>query len=225
VSPPERHTYGEHPSQYAELWRPAAGTPATAAVLVHGGGWRAGRGAELNHALAADLAARGWLAWNIEYRRLGDGGGWPQTFDDVRAAIAALPREGVRRVVAIGHSAGGHLALWAAPHVDAVVAQAPVTDLVEASRLGISDGAVDELLGGSPDDVPHRYTAVSPPRPLPVPGLIIHGDRDPEVPVAMSQAYADAAGCRLAVLPDTGHQEHLDPASRAWATAVGWLSS
>jgi acetyl esterase/lipase len=121
-----RHSYGEHPSQFCELH--AGG--GDVAVLVHGGFWRARYGLDLERDLAADLVARGWTVWNVEYRRLGDGGGWPETGDDVVTAIAALPVD-ARRVVAIGHSAGGHLATWAAAHVrlDAVVAQAGALDL------------------------------------------------------------------------------------------------
>jgi acetyl esterase/lipase len=224
VWPPERHDYGEHPSQYAELWRPAGTASGSTAVMLHGGFWRQRYGADLQHALAADLAARGWTVWNVEYRRVGGGGGWPHTFDDVRAAIDAMPREDSSRVVAIGHSAGGHLALWAAPLVDAVVAQAPVCDLCEASRRRLSGGAVHELLGGTPDEVPERYAAASPPRPVPVPALVVHGELDDDVPVALSRAYVPAAGCELAVLPGSGHYEHLDPATEAWRTAVRWMS-
>jgi acetyl esterase/lipase len=105
------HSYGEHPSQFCELFSVA--DPVGVAVLVHGGFWRARYGLDLEHAIAEDLVSRGWAVWNVEYRRLGDGGGWPTTFDDVRSAIAALP-VAAERVVAIGHSAGGHLAVRAA---------------------------------------------------------------------------------------------------------------
>src|ERR1700677_1310495 len=107
--------YGAEPEQFGELWLPAA--PATGTVVVvHGGFWRARYDLSLGRPLAADLAARGYAAWNLEYRRSGGGGGWPTTFEDVAAGIdllAALPVE-TSRVVAVGHSAGGHLGVWAA---------------------------------------------------------------------------------------------------------------
>ena len=111
--------YGAAPSQRLEVWAPSAGDgPWPVAVLLHGGYWRDRYDLHLMDGLAGDSAARGWLAVNVEYRRVGaDGGGWPATFDDVRAAVATaarLPGGDPERLVAIGHSAGGHLALWAA---------------------------------------------------------------------------------------------------------------
>ena len=120
------------------------------AVLIHGGFWRQRYGRELEGGIARDLVARGWAVWNIEYRRLGGGGGWPETFDDVEAAIGALPVE-ASRVVAIGHSAGGQLAVWArgaGRSWTRAVSQAGALDLDELSRLGTSDGVVNQLLGG-----------------------------------------------------------------------------
>ena len=175
--------------------------------------------------------SRGWAVWNIEYRRLGDGGGWPATFDDAAAAIRALPLEATR-VVAIGHSAGGQLAVWAAKEglVEAAVSQAGALDLDELSRLGTSDAVVHQLLGGTPDEVPHRYAAASPARRLPigVPLLLVHGVRDDDVPIHISREFADrarAAGddCDLVVIDDEGHYEHLEPGSRCWAAVTDWL--
>ena len=193
--PPERHAYGPHRSQYAELFRPPSAAPAAGfpvAVVVHGGFWKAPYGCALTHDVCTDLAGRGWAAWNLEYRRLGrvDGGGWPATFADVAEGIDALAGvEGLdlRRVVAIGHSAGGHLAVWAAtreaPRVPltAVVAQAGVVDLRMASERSLSDGVVHRLLGGTPDEVPDRYAAASPAERLPagLPLLLTHGGETP----------------------------------------------
>ena len=154
------------------------------AVVVHGGFWRQAYGLELGRPLAADLAAAGWAAWNIEYRRVGGGGGWPATFDDVAAGLDALAGPGqhaaggrlaLDRVVAVGHSAGGQLAAWLAarpapagrrarvrhPQVRlrGVVSQAGVLDLVDASANGVGRGAVEDLLGGRPDAVPGALRA------------------------------------------------------------------
>jgi acetyl esterase/lipase len=216
--------YGEHPSQVAELFEPA-GEARGVTVLIHGGFWRAAYDRHLMDELCRDLAARGWAAWNLEYRRLGDGGGWPETFDDVEAGIGAIGAS-TTQLLAIGHSAGGHLALWAAARrlVTHAVAQAGVVDLAEAARLGLSGGVVDELVARE------LYDRASPAAMLPlgVPHLLVHGEQDDTVPVAMSRAYGAAAvaagdDVSLVTLPGVGHFEHLDPASDAWRAVVEWL--
>jgi acetyl esterase/lipase len=235
------HRYGADPSQVADLHTPAAGDGWPVAVVIHGGFWRARYDRTLMEALCADLAGSGWAAWNLEYRRVGGGGGWPATFDDVAAGIdhlagLAVPLD-LARVVAVGHSAGGHLALWAASRdrpgvaVTGAVGQAAVSDLAAVARLGLSSGAVEELLGGSPEQVPDRYAAASPAQRLPlgVPLLLAHGARDDTVPVALSRDFqraALAAGdtCDLVVGERDGHFEHIDPASAAWATVKRWLA-
>jgi acetyl esterase/lipase len=191
------------------------------AVLVHGGFWRARHGLDLERPLAHDLVARGWTVWNIEYRRLSDGGGWPATGDDVRRAIAALPLE-AERVVAIGHSAGGHLAAWASAHVplSGVVAQAGALDLYELWRRGTSDNVVREFLGGAPGEVPDTYEAATPRPPTGMPLLLVHGALDEDVPVEISRQFGSG---ELVVIEDEGHMEHLDPASRCWRAVIEWL--
>ena len=242
ASRPDVFAYGEHPSQFCERFLPAGDGPHPVAVLIHGGFWRQRYGRELQGGIARDLVARGWAAWNIEYRRLGGGGGWPHTFDDVAAAIDALADHGERldlgRVVAIGHSAGGQLAVWAAARPEArvrltgAVSQAGALDLHELSRLGTSDGVVHQLLAGTPAEVPHRYDAASPARRLPigVPLLLVHGERDDDVPVHISREFAAAAtaagdACELVVIDDESHYEHLEPNSRCWRAVVEWLPS
>jgi acetyl esterase/lipase len=235
-----RQSYGSDPSQFGELHLPDGEGPHPVAVVLHGGFWRDRYDLRLMDALCADLARRGIAAWNVEYRRLGGGGGWPATFDDVAAAIDRLadldaPLD-LRRVAAVGHSAGGHLALRAATRerprvpVTAAVGQAAVTDLAQAARLDLSGGVVAELLGGSPETAPERYAAASPIERLPagVPVLLVHGARDDTVPVSLSRDYrraAAAAGdaCDLVVGERDGHFEHLDPASAAWGTVIRWL--
>ncbi len=191
------------------------------AVLVHGGFWRARYGLELEHALAADLVARGWTVWNVEYRRLGDGGGWPATYDDVRAAISALPVD-ADRVVAIGHSAGGQLAVRAAADVPlaGVVSQAGALDLYELWRRATSDGVVEQFLGGSPESVPDVFAAATP-HPPDVPLLLVHGALDEDVPVSVSRDFG--GGGEVVVIEDEGHMEHLDPTSRCWRAVIEWL--
>ena len=235
-----RHRYGRR-CRFAELFAPDGDGPWPVAVVLHGGFWRARYNRTLMHALCADLAASGWAAWNLEYRRLGwlSRGGWPETFEDVGAGIdhlAEVPGLDLRTVVAVGHSAGGHLALWAASRTEPrvrvthAVSQAGVTDLREAARLGLSGDAAVKLLGGTPETRPERYQAASPMERLPlgVPQLLVHGEEDGIVPLAMSLAYHDAAhaagdSVELVVLPATGHFEHLDPGSDAWQAVKAWL--
>ena len=164
--------------------------------------------------LCVDLAARGYEAWNVEYRRVGADGGWPMTFDDVRGAVAGVEEP----LVTLGHSAGGHLALWLAAERGAALAvsQAGVVDLVEAWRLGLSRRAPEELLGGAPNQVPDRYASASPAARLPlgVPQLLVHGRRDDTVPAEMSRAYAEQArrsGDAVELVEtDEGHFDCLD---------------
>jgi len=222
--------------------------------VIHGGFWRARYGRKLMRPLCQDLAERGRAAWNVEYRRLGrgSGGGWPATFEDVAAAIdhlaeirtdAALD---LGRVVAIGHSAGGHLAAWsaaraglpggapgAAPRVPltGAVAQAGVVDLRLAWELRLSGGAVGDLLGGGPDEQPERYALASPAErvPLGVPVLLTHGGRDDIVPPEVSHAYARAAReagdeVELVELAAEDHFGHIDPANPLWEAVLQWLA-
>jgi acetyl esterase/lipase len=222
-------------------------------VLLHGGFWKAMYTKGLMTQLAADVMDRGWAAWNLEYRRLGGvpGGGWPATFADVSAGIDHLATVAGRygldltRVAAVGHSAGGHLALWAAGRgklppgapgaagptsavrLCGVVGLAPVSDLVEAARMGLGGGAVLRLMGGPPERHPERYAVADPAQLLPmgVAQVLVHGERDGAVPIALSRRYheqAVAAGdhATLVELPDIGHMELIDPASAAWAATV-----
>ncbi|HVM16393.1 MAG TPA: alpha/beta fold hydrolase [Gaiellaceae bacterium] len=197
------------------------------AVLLHGGFWRAAYTCSLMAPLAIDLANRGWTTLNVEYRRIGCGGGVPETLDDVAAAIAAGV-EHVRpaRTAVVGHSAGGHLALWAAaaPAVSAAVSLAGVADLTAAARAGIGDGAAVEFAGGTPEERPDAYALADPMRRLPLtaPALLVHGDADDRVPVELSRRYAAAAGprCELLELPGVGHFEPILPRGAAWPLVV-----
>jgi acetyl esterase/lipase len=243
---PATVAYGPHPDQVGDRWDPTGAPPADGwpvAVLVHGGFWRERYRRDLMDPMAADLVARGWAVWNLEYRRVRGAGGWPMTLEDLAAgvdhlaAIATSSRWDLTRSTVIGHSAGGHLALWAAgrqrlpsgapgarPRVvpARVVALAPVADLPAADAAGLSDGAVRELLGGGPDEHPDRWRVTDPVGLVGhgVPVLLVHGDRDVDVPLAQSESYRQAA--RQAADPVelvTGPWDHLeliDPASPGW---------
>jgi len=221
------HRYGEHPAQVAELFEPA-GESRGVAVVIHGGFWRAAYDRHLMDDLCRDLAAGGWTAWNLEYRRLGAGGGWPATFDDVGAGTRAAPP--AERLVTIGHSAGGHLALWVAAQdmgVTHAVSQAGVVDLAEAIRLKLSSNVARELIGADPDGERLRLASPAELLPLGVPQLLVHGARDDIVPAQMSEAYAARAlelgdPVETTILP-CGHFEHLDPREPAWLAVREWL--
>jgi acetyl esterase/lipase len=254
---PYRITYGPAYSQFGELYLPGGETskgPYPVVILIHGGYWRARYDLSLMSDLAQDLAARGYAAWNIEYRRVGEeGGGWPGTFLDVASAADSL-REitsnyslDMQRVVAIGHSAGGHLAFWLAgrhripadspigPHATGqkpielrgVISQAGVLDLEAAWERHLSNDAVVGLLGAPFPNAPERYHAASPAAMLPLgtPQLLLHGTGDANVPIEISRTYARAAQAahdpvEYIELDGLDHFDLIDPRSSAWATTV-----
>ena len=237
---PRKTRYGPSPSQFGELMLPEGDGPFPVAVVIHGGFWKAVYGRKLMWPVCGDLVRHGWAVWNLEYRRLGlrSGGGWPNTFDDVRAGVGHLhaldaPLD-LDRVVCLGHSAGGHLALWAAAQralgIRAAVAQAGVADLSYALELRLSSGVVQRLLGGTPDEVPDRYAAASPAAlvPIGVPMLCVHGALDDTVPPAVSERFAEKAtlagdACELRVFDGEDHMGHIDPDNPMFAAAADWL--
>jgi acetyl esterase/lipase len=233
--------YGDGPDHVADVRLPRSknpDTPTTLVLFLHGGFWRSEWDRAHTGPLATALADEGLLVVTPEYRRVGPGGlavGWPELFDDIRSAVRSLPslvatRAGVDvgRVVLAGHSAGGHLAIWAAATAGQpgyeVVALAPVADLREGYRLGLGDGAVAALLGGGPAEVPERYAAADPVAMVPI-GVritVVHGERDAQVPVDLSRRFvaaARAAGDDGAsrFLPGIDHFQVIDPLSPAWS--------
>jgi acetyl esterase/lipase len=241
----QRLRYGAEPLQFGDLRLPGGPGPHPCAVAIHGGFWR--NRYDLGHLghLCAALTAAGIATWSIEYRRIGDpGGGWPGTFRDVAMAARSLFDHATRydidpaRIIAVGHSAGGHLASWLAragnvPEdspiradplpLRAVVSLAGVLDLRRAWELFLSEGVVQDLLGGTPADVPDRYATASPVELVPsgVPHLLLHGDNDEIVPIELSERYREAATAQgddvtLLALPGADHFELIDPASLVW---------
>ena len=244
--------YGPDRAQVAEVWRPEAGRAALpVVVLVHGGFWHQHFTKRLMHRLARAVTSQGWMAYNIEYRRVGPfgGGGWPGTFEDVSDAIDALDRvEGVdrRRVATCGHSAGGQLALWAASsrstgdtrrparsvEVCAAASLAGVVDLVSAARQLVGHGAVQSLMGGDPHDVPDRYKLGCPMSLLPVgkPQLLLHGVPDRSVPPSLSEQYAQTAialgdPVRYVPLPGVSHMDLINGRETPFRELTSWLDS
>jgi acetyl esterase/lipase len=220
--------YGSDPSQELDLRLPAGDGPHPVAVVLHGGFWRATYARDNTSAVAAALTRSGWATANVEYRRLGPGG-YGAALADVAAARRYLagveaPLD-LSRTMAIGHSAGGHLALWLASTGGAsrVVALAAVCDLEDAARGGLGRDAVQEFLGGEPSEVPEAYEAADPAHRLPlgVPQLLVHGTADDQVPFEHAERYAErarAAGddCSLLALDDVDHFDVIDPRTDAW---------
>lgn len=244
----ERIPYGEDPSQFGQLRLPSGPGPHPVVVYLHGGCWLSEYDlAHAAHACAA-LTDAGVATWSLEYRRLGaSGGGWPATFNDVaRGAdhlrtLAAEKHLDLSRVIAAGHSAGGHLAAWLAarPRVPAgdplhtpaalairgVVSIAGLIDLAHASELRLCGGTMDLLLGGTPREVPDRYAVASPYEllPLGVPQVLVSGGRDTIVPVAIAERYAARAKDRgdtvqTITVEDADHFDLIDPLAPAFAS-------
>ena len=249
---PREFGYGPGPDQHGELWIPDVEGRHPVVVLVHGGFWRDRYRLELMTPLADELVTCGFAAWNIEYRRVGPtGGGWPTTLEDVADAVDHLVDLGdaealdLTRVAVVGHSAGGHLALWigqrgsldpadvgGSPRVvpRVVIGQAPVADLIDGARIGVGDGAVIDLIGGSVRDRPDAYAHASPAELLPidVSQLIVHGLDDGVVPSEMSERYQQRVGDtdRLSVrfFEGTDHMDVIDPAHESWRAVVAELA-
>jgi acetyl esterase/lipase len=244
-----RIPYGEGAFRFGELRLPPGDGPFPVAVLLHGGCWLAEYDLDHLASAGAALAEQGVAVWALEYRRVGNpGGGWPGTFEDAAKGIDHLRVLAQRfpldldRVVLAGHSAGGHLALWAAARpglpatsplytrdplpVRGVVSLAGITDLTSyGSGPRDCNTAVARLLGGGPDKFPRRYREGNPAAllPLGVPARLVQGTLDPIVPVEQARRFADAAtakgdDARLLLLEGAGHFDLIAPSTAAWAT-------
>jgi len=242
LAPPpadKRLAYGSDANQFLDLRLPKEKGPHALVVNTHGGYWRAKY--NLDHAghLCAALTAKGVATANLEYRRVGnDGGGWPGTFADIRSAYNFLVQSARQynldpsRIVAMGHSAGGQLALCLAAHersITRVVSLAGVVDLQHAYELHLSNDAVVEFLHGRPNEVPDHYREADP-MELSIPQgrqYLIHGSADDVVPPAFSRDYVSSKQKRtgkakeeahLVEIPGAGHFDVIDPSSAAWKT-------
>lgn len=230
----ERFPYGNDPFQFGELRVPHTDGLHPVAIVIHGGFWRAKYGLEYIRPFCDALTEAGIATWNLEYRRLGNpGGGWPGTLDDVAAAadfVASIAKRfdlNPQRVIAVGHSAGGHLALWLAARKNflcGAISLSGVVDLRRAWELQLSNNVVADFLGGGPDAVPDRYQFASPIERLPfgIPQRLFHGTADADVPVEISERYVHAAQLRgdnaeLVRLEGSGHYELVHPRTEEFA--------
>ncbi|MGA2746395.1 MAG: prolyl oligopeptidase family serine peptidase [Candidatus Sulfotelmatobacter sp.] len=235
-----RLAYGSDPNQFLDLRLPAPAKnkgPYALAINIHGGYWRAKYNLEHAGHLCAALTAKGLATANLEYRRVGnDGGAWPGTFADIRAAYRFLAQNAqahnldTQRVVVMGHSAGAQLALCLAAHepgITHVVSLAGVVDLQRAYQLHLSSDAVVEFLRGTPREVPDHYREADPMQ-LAIPQArqwLIHGAADDVVPPDFSRDYVLAKQKRagkekedahLLEVADAGHFDLIDPRTQAW---------
>jgi acetyl esterase/lipase len=257
----QRIHYGDAPSQFADMWLPAGNGPHPVAVLIHGGCWRADLpGVDLMAYAAEDLRQHGIAVWNIEYRRIGEaGGGYPGSFQDIATAfdwlrkLAKPDKLNLKTVVAVGHSAGGQLALWAAARhrlpkssplrgdnplpIKAVVSLAGIDDLAayraDGPRACGGPRVIDLLVGSAtrgPWDV-FKDTSPAEMLPIGVPQAVMSGALDPIVPASFGHAYAAkavAAGDSVqeTTIDEAGHFELIDPQSKAFdkiRSAIGRL--
>ncbi|MEW1720982.1 alpha/beta hydrolase [Streptomyces sp. NPDC093109] len=274
VRPDATAAYGEHPDQVIDFYAPRGEHDrdrVPLVVILHGGAWRAPYDRAHLTPFAGFLARRGFAVANVEYRRgpgeVAEGaarnaeqnaeqggdpvaGRWPETFDDVAAAMDALPalaadvlpQADARRTVVTGHSAGGHLALWAAarhvlplgspwrldgpPPLRGVVALAPIADLVRAAELGVCGEAIHQLFGGQ-EQFKQRREHADPAALLPtgIATAVVQGRTDLTVPYEVTEAFVDAAAragemVGLTLLEEVGHFPLIDPAADACAVVA-----
>ena len=247
----QRIAYGSDSLQFGELRLPEGAGPHPVAIVIHGGCWRAEYDLAHISPLSAELTRNGIATWTLEYRRIGnDGGGWPGTFQDVAAGAdhlrelaKGLPLD-LDRVVAVGHSAGGHLALWLAARpglpagsalassdplrLSGVIGLAAIADLRRyAEGSGYCNASVPLLLGGGPGEVADRYALASPSERLPlgVPVRLVHGTGDKIVPIEQSREFATRAASRgddAKFLPveGAGHFDPIATSAPAWSTVL-----
>lgn len=253
----QRLFYGDDDAQFGDLRVPEGSGPFPCIVLIHGGFWRARYALDLMDDMAKDFCCRGYVTWNIEYRRVGQrGGGWPGTVLDVANAmdyLGDLTTSGVpidlERIGVVGHSAGGHLALWLGTRhrkslygnvlpqrtpisPTAIVALAGVSDLPAMHEARPIESPVQAFMGGLPSEIADAYDEASPMANLPlgIPQVLVHGTADDSVPYNQSVRYVEAAQqqgdfARLLSFEAVDHFAIINPSSRVWPTIVQCVSS
>lgn len=224
--------YGPLPDQFGELGLPPGHASRPLVILIHGGFWRDQYRLDLMHPLTAELHRRGYATWNIEYRRVGpSGGGWDTTLDDVAAAIDRFAGLDWNQIAVIGHSAGGHLALWnasrpnAAVRADLTIGLAPVADVAAANVEGTGRDATTNFVGGSVEEFPERYAHVQP-QPDAFDGrvVLVHGEADENVPHVQSTRLTEVVDA-VHLLPGVDHFQVIDPEHASWTIVFEELAA
>ena len=236
--PDRTSTFGPGTTDLYDVWLPPAGTVTVTVVLVHGGFWRAQWDRTHLGPLATALADTGLAVAVPEYRRTGmPGGTWPGPGNDLAAALTAIRGDAALPgpTVLVGHSAGGHLAVWLLHRPEAAgllgaVSLAGCLDLRMIGRLGLDDGAADALMGGSDwHDEPFLGADPIDLGPTPSPVALLHGRADDRVPVAVSESWMSRCGTpgrdTLTVLEDTDHFDLIDPESGAWPVLLEQIAT
>lgn len=245
VEPNHHLIYGKHAEQFGELYLPKKAELHPVIILIHGGCWQAQYDLSTLGQLSKALTKIGYAVWNIEFRRLGNGGGFPITFEDVAMGadflntIAETYALDLSKLTAMGHSAGGHLALWLAgrhhlPHssklfsesaikIQRVISLAGIPDLVAGVEQDICRGACQDLAGGLPHEVPEQYQLASPHHllPLSIPHWHLVGALDSHVPASYLKPFIQKAKLQdnkvyFKVIPDIGHFEMVMPDTASW---------
>jgi acetyl esterase/lipase len=249
-APGQKIAYGKDSLQFGELRLPTEGKgPFPVVVVIHGGCWLAQYNYQYMNHVSDALTKAGYATWNLEFRRVGNSrGGWSGTFLDVAQGVdfvRQLAKQypiNAKKVIVMGHSAGGHLALWAAARkniaktselytndplkVKGVVALAGIPDLATyASAPGSCNSAVPQLMGGLPSQVPSRYAAGSPMQLKPSSAhlRLVQGEKDPIVPIAQAQNFVaevqkKGSDAKVLLLPNAGHFDLVAPTSPVWPT-------
>jgi acetyl esterase/lipase len=242
--------YGSDPLQFGDLYLPVGSGPVPLLIFIHGGCWRSQYTLSHTASFADTLRKSGLAVWNIEYRKSGDPGSrWPDTFLDVAKGIDYVTQLASRypidldRIVVSGHSAGACLALWAASRdnipasselhspdplpIRAVVALAGAGDMFRLVEDGVCEPALEDVLGGRPEEVPEHYEHASPERflPLDLKQILIYGENDPIVSLKYGEEYMRRAGssAEMIVLPEAGHFEMISPETDEFRKIKGIL--
>lgn len=251
--PDRKIAYGADPLQIVEIWLPKGEGPYPVVLMLHGGCWKTDiADLSIMNSIAHDLRERGIAVWNVEYRGVDRaGGGYPGTYEDVAAALTVLRTTGARyrlktdRLVALGHSAGGHLALWLAnrpaivdgplsdqggARVDTAISLGGLPDLQFSSNTtghGCGTEGARAMAGSPPD-----YTRTSPIAMVPGPArqVQINASADRIAPPSYAAAYREALAAKggaveMVTIEDEGHVELIAPGTRAWAAAVAQIEA
>lgn len=245
AAPDHRISYGKHSEQFGELYLPKENNLHPTIIMIHGGCWQARYNLTVLGQLSKALTKIGYAVWNIEFRRLGNGGGFPITFEDVAMGadflntIAKKYALDLNSLTAMGHSAGGHLALWLAGRhhlsrsskfhsnsaikLERVISLAGIPDLVAGVEQDICRGACLNLMGGLPNKIPEQYQLASPHHllPLNIPHWHLVGEHDPLVPVSYLEPFIQRAKqqdthVHFEVIPEIGHFEMVMPNTVSW---------